>query len=92
MSAAVLVTPRMWVAVILMLKMAVKNQRHLSRCITISSLEEPLLMASTRLWLSRWNSVCFLDNRGPHTAQLPTVGTSSLAIILIEDQPVGQAY
>ena len=65
MSAELLLTPGIWEVVILMLKMAVKNQKHLSRCITISSLKEPLLMASTKLLLSQWNSLLLFDNRGP---------------------------
>ena len=92
MSAELLLTPGIWEVVIFMLKMAVKNQRHLSRCITISSLEEPLLMASTKLLLSQWNSTLLFENRGPHTAPLKMMGTSPLAIILTEDQPVGHVY
>ena len=48
-SAALLCMPGRWVAVMLMSKDAVINHKHLSRCITMLSLDDPLLMAETRL-------------------------------------------
>ena len=52
-SAAVLSTPGMCDAEILTSKNAEKNHRHLSKCMTMGSLEDPLLMTSTRPLLSR---------------------------------------
>jgi len=48
---------------------------------TIWSLELPLLIASTKLRLSQWNSVDVLASRGPQTAQLNMMGTNSLAMM-----------
>ena len=45
----------MWVALTVISKKAEKNQRLLSKCITTGSLEEPLLIAVTRPWLSHLN-------------------------------------
>ena len=64
-----------------MSNIAVKNQRLLSRCMTIFCLDEPFAMASTRLWLSHLNSTFCLASDLPHTAQLNTMGASSLAIM-----------
>ena len=38
-------------------------------------------METTRLRLSHWKLTCCLDNCGPQTMQLKTIGTNSLAII-----------
>ena len=69
-----------------------ENHKHLSKCITISSLEEPLLIASTSPQLSHFNSVSFFINSGPHTAQPITIGTSSFAIMPTVHHSAGQAY
>ena len=55
-----------WVAVILMLKKGVKSHKHLSKRITILSLKEPLLIASTSPLLSHFNSLYFLPTGVPH--------------------------
>ena len=83
MSAVLLCMPGRWVDVMWMLKVAVMNHRHLSRCITILSFDEPLLMAETRLWLSHYKCVCLCTSNGAQTAQLMIMGTNSFAIILI---------
>ena len=57
------------------------NHNNLRRCITILSLEEPLVMAATRPRLSHWNNAVHPENWGPHTAQFITIGNSSLAIV-----------
>ena len=40
---------------------ATKSQRHLSRCITSGCLDEPLLMAATKLKLSRCNCCAAIE-------------------------------
>ena len=72
-----------------MSRTAVKNYRHLRRCITIASLGEPLFMVAARPWLSQWNTVLLCLSGGPQTAQLMIMGNSSLAMILMEDHSVG---
>jgi len=52
MSAA-LAAPAIWVAVMRMSKTAVKNHRHLIRCITVLSDDEPLLIVATKPRLSQ---------------------------------------
>ena len=82
LSAAVFDVPGIWEAVILISKYAEKNQRHRKRCITVGSLEEPLLTESTTLLLSHLNSTLVLDSNGPQTAQLKTIGANSFALYL----------
>jgi len=53
MSAALLATPTIWVAVMRMSKTVVKNHRCLIRCITVLSDDEPLLIAATKPRLSQ---------------------------------------
>ena len=79
MSAAVLSTPGTYEAVMFISKNAEKNHRHRRRCMTIGSLDEPLLMAATKLLLSHLNSIDIFGRRGPQIAQLKTIGTSSFA-------------
>ena len=68
---------------------AVKNHRDLSRLITMWALEEPLVIATTSPRLSHWNSTVFLLKEGPNTAELITIGTSSLAIIPTDSHSLG---
>ena len=49
MSATWLVAPAICSATMSMSYSATKSQRHLSRCITSGCLDEPLLMAATKL-------------------------------------------
>ena len=63
-------------------KNALKNHKHLNRCMTIGSFEVHLLMASTRLRLSHWNLVRDREKDVPQMAQLSTMGTNSFAIML----------
>lgn len=51
-SAASLLTPAICVAVRSMSNITVKNHKQWRRCITKVSFVEPLLMATTKLWLS----------------------------------------
>ena len=48
----------------------------------MSSLNEPFVIASTRLRLSHLNSTLCLESSLPHTAQLNTMDTISLAMML----------
>jgi len=56
------------------------------------SLDEPLLIASTRARLSHLKSIFFLERVGPHTTQLKRIDTSSFAIMPIEIQSLGHLY
>ena len=69
-SAASLFTPTVYMAVKLISNIAVENHKQWRRCMTKVSFTVPLLIATTKLWLSHWNSVLFLAKRGPQTAQL----------------------
>ena len=91
-SAELFAAPGICVAMICISKKAVKNQRHLSRCITMRSLEEPLLIACTRPWLSHCNTVDFFANIGPQTAQPRITGTSFLAIMVPALHSLGYIY
>ena len=48
----------------------------------MSSLDGPFVIASTRLQLLHLNSTVVLEISLPHTVQLNTMGTSSLAMML----------
>ena len=65
-----------------------KNHKHLSRCITIKSFVAPLLIASTRLKLLHWNSVCVHANEGPQIAQLNGTVLCGLAHYSIKWYPL----
>ena len=69
-----------------------KNHRHLSRCMTTLSFDEPLRMAATRLRLSHWNRILCFAKVGPQTMQLSRIGTSSFAIMDTEDQFKGHCH
>ena len=75
----------MWMDVMRMSKWATKNVRILNSCMTSLFSYEPLFSAVTRLRLSHWNNTDFLASCGLHTAQLHTMGTSSLAIMPSSD-------
>ena len=83
LSAATLSTPGICTAKMLISKKAKKNHRHRSKCITMGSFEEPLLIALTRLLLSNWNCSDFLVKKGPQIAQINTIGTNSFTIMSI---------
>ena len=51
-----------------------------------------LLIASTTLRLSHWKTVVVLVIKGPQTAQLRIMGTSSFAIMLMVVHSSDQAY
>ena len=87
-----LVTPGRWVADTVMSKYATKNHRQQSRCITKVSLDEPILMATTRLKLSHRKLTCCLDSCGPQTMQLKIIGTNSLAMMLEFDHSGGHCH
>jgi len=80
MFAAVLSTPGTCKAVMLILKNA---HRHRNTYMTTGSLDEPLLMASTKFLLSHLNLREIFGRRGPQMAQLRTISTISFAIIPI---------
>ena len=92
MSVTLLCMLGRWAAVMLMSKDAVMNHKHLSRCIIMLSLDDPLLMTETRLWLSHWNWISLCESNGAQMAQLMMMGTSSFTIILIGVYLVVQAY
>jgi len=72
-------------------KISSKNHRHLSKCITNGSFEEPLLIESTTLLLLHLNSTLESDSSVPHTMQLNTIETNSFAIISLRDYSFDQA-
>jgi len=63
---------------ILTSKCAEKNHRQRNKCITVGSIEEPLLIESTMLLLSHLNSTLIPES---HTMQFNTIGTSSFAMM-----------
>ena len=59
---------------------------------TIGGFAEPLLIAVMRLKLSHWNNTGCLAKSRPHTTQLSTTGTRSLAIISLGAQVPGHCH
>ena len=79
--AAVFNMPVICEADILTSRCAEKNHRQHNKCITVGSLEEPLLIESTSLLLLHLNSTLVPDRSGPHTTQLSTIGMSSFIMM-----------
>ena len=98
-SAEAFWTTGMCDAMIAILNRTWRNHKRLSRCVTIGSFEVPLLMASTRLRLSHWNSVCDQAKKVPngttkhdrdkffcHNAHsFPLIGPSMLQPLMIKE-------
>ena len=69
-----------------------KNHRHQRKCITLTFLDDPLLIAATALELSHSKSTCLLDSAKPQTAQLSRTGINSLAMMPNETHPASHCH
>ena len=76
-------------ATTLMSKWATKNHMHRSRCITTSSLQDPLLIAVTTLRLSFFTNISILTMEYPQITIANTIGTSSFAMMVSSIHSVG---
>ena len=58
-----------------------KKTKPRRRCITSASFEEAYLMAATRLSLSHWKLMLWLQSLFPQVTHVNSIGTSSFAMI-----------